>query len=152
MSTRTNATATCTRIMRPPLPFVGNLAYGTAGVPPAHDLERAGRPRSGRDDRRSGQAVAHVTAIGRPFGELVVVGGDGAVVRAFEVEAEPAIDHEADGNIGDGEGIAAHVGPAAVEMVVELAHLPGDLVPPLLDEPRIVPRRLVQHAAQERAA
>jgi len=57
-------------------------------------------------------------------------------VRPFEVEAEPAIDDEADGNIGNGEGIAAHIRPAAVEMVVELAHFLGDLPPSLLDEPR----------------
>jgi len=38
--------------------------------------------------RGSGQAVSHVAPIGRALAELVVIGGNGAVVRPLEVEAE----------------------------------------------------------------
>ncbi len=73
-------------------------------------------------------------------------------MRPIEVEREPAIDDQPDRDVGNGERSAHDIGSGAFEVLVELANLLGDLPASLLDKPWMVPRRLVEHAAEEGAA
>ncbi len=84
----------------------------------------------------SGKAIANVPPIARTLCQAVIICGHGLVFWAFEVQANPAIDHEADGNVGNHERIAGDMGPAGMrEVLVQLTDFLRDLAAALRDEP-----------------
>lgn len=67
-------------------------------------------------------------------------------------QAEPAVDDKPDRNVGDGEALAHHVGPALGQMLIEQPHHVDEFLLPLLDIPGVIIRRFLQLPSQKRAA
>src|ERR1700730_12790505 len=100
----------------------------------------------------SWQPIAHMTTVARSFGKAIIIRSDRGVLRSLEVQTEPPVDHEPDRDICDSEGVSDDVGSRPRQMLIKLPDLFRNLSAPLLDEPRIIPWRFIQHAAEKSAA
>ena len=85
-----------------------------------------------------------------PFRQLVVIVRNGGRVRTAEFKTKPAVDHETDRYIANGEVLPRDVGTRALQMRVQLFNLHGEVAPALLDKPGFVPRRFVKLTAEKR--
>src|SRR3546814_20793050 len=99
----------------------------------------------------SRQTVAAVPKVCRALAEPLVVSGDCRVVRTLDLrQHEPAIDHQAERDVGGREVRSGRIRSVGCEVAIQKSDLPGQVAPSLLDEPRMIPRWLAQLPAQER--
>jgi hypothetical protein len=73
-----------------------------------------------------------VTSVSRPRAQLLIVASDGRIAWLVEIQAEPTVHNQADGNIPDRECLTGDVRACQGQMLIELADLLGDLMAALL--------------------
>src|SRR5918998_530434 len=87
----------------------------------------------------SGQPVPAVAQEGGPLRQPLEVSGDGRELRLAEaLDGKPAVHHEAERDVGQGEGLTADVWAPVSQFGVQQPHAAGELLPSLLHEPWVV--------------
>src|SRR3546814_12776301 len=101
----------------------------------------------------SRQTVAAVPKVCRALAEPLVVSGDCRVVRTLDLrQHEPAIDHQAERDVGGREVRSGRIRSVGCEVAIQQSDLPDQVAQSLLAEPRMIPRSLAQLPAPERPA
>src|SRR3546814_15437224 len=98
----------------------------------------------------SRQTVAAVPKVCRALAEPLVVSGACRVVRTLDLrQHEPAIDHQAERDVGGCEVRSGRIRSVGCEVEIPQSDLPDTVAPSLLDESRIITRWLAQLPAHD---